>query len=173
MRSLFQRLNNREQSLLIAVIWVAIFFWASQLLNGYEKLQRDWRKNDTLEEQQQIWFDKENRIEASLEHIYKELDPKKTFNPSQLAGKVETLAREHNLNYSLKTPQSENQPPITIHKLNLIVSNTTIEDLLQFEKKLQSEKPYIALSKMTLKAGQRDREKLAATFVINAFELSE
>lgn len=172
-RNHFQRLSNREKTLLVAVAWVALAFWGSLALGQTRQQLEQWRTTGATIGRQEQTLALSETIEAQLNRLHRELDPEKTFSAQELAAKVDTFAREHGLDYTIRTPRTEADGPITLHEISVSVRRANLLDtLLPFYQAIQNEAPYIALSKLSLNATS-DPIELNAVFVINAFELSE
>ena len=112
-------------------------------------------------------------IETRLQEELKRLDPKKTYTSSQLVGKLDSFAREAKLNFDTNSPSTKPGDIFNIHTVRIQVRRAEIGDLINFDKQVKKESPYLGLERVKITAVKSDPRYLNAQFVISSFELKE
>lgn len=172
-RKFFQTLSLRERILLAVFFWAGLIVWATATIKS---LLREYASDTSLRRQlalQESWLERKPEIIARLATIKEQFDPTRTYNGVQLAAKVDQLARDHNLDREVTSPESQTSEAFTIHSVRLQLRRAQISDLIYLDQALQQERPYLALESFQLAANSRDPNYLEATFQIVAFELND
>ncbi len=171
-RKIYQTLSLRERILLAIFFWAGLIVWATAVTKA---LLRELTSHTSLQRQlalQESWLERKPEITARLANIKQQFDPARTYNGVQLAAKVDQLARDHQLDREVTSPESQTGETFTIHSVRLQLRRAQIADLIYLDQALQKERPYLALESFQLAANSRDPNFLEATFQIVAFELN-
>ena len=173
LKALFNKLTTREKVLLTGLIWIGALAWLSLVTGRFTELRAELNQANQKLESQQFWLDREDPIEERLAQALSKVNPENTFNSAQLVGKIDSFARKFNLNHELSSPRTQEGEVFNLHSLTLNARGKTLERLINFNKKIQEEFPYIALEELSLNASKSNPTLLDARFMINSFELNE
>ena len=166
---IYGKLSLRESLLLAVVAWAAVLLWTSGLWNHYGTLlaQLNTTQN-TLADQRRI-LSKESQIEDAYASTWEALNTERTYTASELSAKVDTLARNHQLNYTAATPRSLPHGLLQLHTMNISIRNADMANLIQFHEALAQETPYLAIRKISINSARKDI-RLNVSLVLRAFE---
>jgi len=122
-------------------------------------------------ENQQTWFQSQDDIETRLQTSLERLDPKKTYNDTQLIGKIDTIARGPKLNFDTASAITQEGDIFNIHSVRIVIKKAGLNELIEFDRKIKMESPYLGLERVQIVANKADPRLLDAQFVISSFEL--
>ena len=101
------------------------------------------------------------------------MDPKKTYAGSQLSGRIDAILRQVALSGSadIDPVQTREGEIFNDHNLRIRLSRISIAQLIQLNKLLSQETPYINLQSVRVTKNRRNPEELDVRFKINSFDL--
>lgn len=167
----FHSLALRHKLVLTGFVWFLLLYW---LFAALESAVANYKVFDTtggqLRNQSGVLANAE--IAASnLQSALLTLDSGKTYSASQLAGKIDAIARAANLSFDLNPQGDESTDLFSFHTVRITIRRAQLSDLLLFERELMKESPYLALSSFQINALKRDPRNLDASLDITSFEL--
>lgn len=174
MKSFFRRLTLREKWLLALFCWVWIAIAANHVFGWLGELRRNWGQASSELENQQMWLDASDQIEEDLLASMQKFNPSLTFNRSRLFGRVDSLARQAGLvSPDVSSPRTQVGDIFELHSMTLSVRRAPIANLIEFDRLLRAESPYLTLQSVRFTADTSDPRLLTAYYIINSFELKE
>lgn len=173
-RRIFLTLSLRERFLLTLFIWGLLTVW---LLNTLEHAQSRWnsfRMNSALLDSINATLALAPQAEEVLTMARIGLDSNQTFNSAQLAGRLDSLARQNAISsFDISNPSTVETELFSFHTIRLSVQRASIAELIRFDNAIKQHSPYIALTDFQVSANRRDPRVLTADFELVAFELKE
>lgn len=170
----FKQMTLREQILLTAFVWVMLIILLNFSLNWSRSSISELKRNVVEMEAHEEVFAKKPRIDAELEETLKLFDPTKTFNGDRLLQEVDVFATNLKIvNRDFRTPKKKVGELLTLYSMPYTIKQASIDKLVQFEKSIRQEFPYIGISQLVITAKKSDPKYLNANFVINSFELKQ
>ncbi len=166
-------MSLRERFLLTVFIWCCLFVWAGSVIQGGKNFRLQFIKTKNELATQEDMIDNKEAIETRLQDELTRLDPQKTYTSSQLVGKLDSFARGSNLNFDTNSPNTKPGDIFNIHTVRIQVRRAEIGDLINFDKQVKKESPYLGLERVKLTAVKSDPRYLNAQFVVSSFELKE
>ncbi len=173
LRKYFNAMSVREALLLGVFMWIGIFIWMGAIMREISVLRTDYIETQQELKYQQDLIDQVDWADQELEKALELVDRGKTFGSSRLVGKLDSLARTANLDFDINTPVTERGLTFNIHNVRIQFKQADIGELIEFDKKLKRESPYIGLNRVQITANKTDPRKLTAQFVVSSFELTE
>ncbi|MGB0369773.1 MAG: hypothetical protein ACPGN3_00385 [Opitutales bacterium] len=170
-RRLFFRLSVREQVLIFAILTVLVLWWLSAELGDWRSHWTRYNSHKFQLQEQQIWIDDKERIEQDLEAALQELESDKTYSASELAGRVDDIAIEKELNHSISNQRTSPNEDFNIHSIRISVRRADLRSVIDFCNALQAEAPYLVIESMDISANRSRPTEHDAKFVISSFEL--
>ena len=166
---LFAKLNQREKILLTIVMWTVVIVWLSNTFSNMGVLKDEW---SVIGEDLRVQQDKLNEapiIKQEFDAYWEKMKPEQTFTQSELAQKIDNIARQHNLTYTARKAKSVEDGLLDLHTITVTIPNATIEKLIAFDSLLRDESPYMALQYVRISANLK-APYLRADFRIRSFE---
>lgn len=173
LKQLFNAMSLRERVLLTVFIWIGILVWASAIAKNYRTTRIQAAGTSTELNKQSQWFAERDSINLQLQEALDRLDPKKTYSSTRLVGRLDNFARTSGLNFNTNTPQTKEGDIFNVHTVRLAIRNANIGPLIEFDKKIKQESPYIGLQQIKITANKSDPRLLDAQFTVSSFELKE
>ncbi len=170
-KALFNGLSLRERFLLLAFLWVGLLLWAGGLINHYQDERERFHRVGVDLERQAHWFEEKEHIDERLWSALERLDPARTYNSTQLSGRLDSIARETSLSFDISSPSTQESDIFSIHSVRIQVRRAKIDDLIAFDAAVKQEFPYLGLEGFQINAPSRDPRQLDAVFQIFSFEL--
>lgn len=173
-RQLFHAMSVRERFLLALFIWALILVWLLVVIDSFGNSLTQFKDNrETLELFAQR-IEQSDEAQAALDKARSGLDSSKTFNSAQLVGRLDSIARETDLNsFDIRTPSTMETELFSFHSVRLGVKRARLDELIRFDQAVKQFSPYIALTEFQLNANTRDPRYLDAVFEFVSFELKE
>ena len=174
-KRLFLRMTVRDELLTLLFILVMLFIWTSNLLNR----STAWNHSRTQAQSdlsiQQHWLDRSDQFSDGLERALERVDPQKTYEGPQLSGRIDSILRQVSLSGSadIDPVQTREGEIFNDHNLRIRLSRISIAQLIQLNKLLSQETPYINLQSVRVTKNRRNPEELDARFKINSFDLKK
>ncbi|MDR0756096.1 MAG: hypothetical protein LBE99_04255 [Puniceicoccales bacterium] len=167
------KLNSREKLLCLIFVWFAGFIWLTTCLHRAKKFKQDWQLVQSKTKHFNFWIKNEAIVKSNLTKILTWIDPEKTYSGTQLAGQVETVARDNQLTYSMTSPKTRQGDIFNAHTLQLRCENASLKNLVDFENAIYAMKPYIALEKVKIRANNFNPTLLEVNFDLIALQLKD
>ncbi len=174
LRKIFHAFSLRERFLLALIIWALLLAWLLALLESFQESLRTWNLNSELITSFEATLGQAEEADLLLQRAREGLDGNKTFSASQLVGKLDSLARENEVdNFDISSPSTVETELFSFHTVRLSIKRSQMPDLIRFDQAVKKFTPYIALSEFRLSANRRDPRFLDADFELVSFELKE
>lgn len=170
-RRLFFRLSLREQMLSLAIILVLLLWWMSSELGTWRSQWTLYNSQKFQLQNQQVWLNDRDAIEVGLANALNKLDSEKTYSSSELAGRVDELARSTGLSYSISSQNTEASEDFNTHAVRITIRRAELRPLIEFCSQLQREAPYLVIDSMNISANRSRPTQHDASFIISSFEL--
>ncbi len=172
-KRLFRRMSVREKLLTLLFILVMLFIWTGNLVNR----SSTWNHSRTQAQAdltiQQHWLDRSDEYTVGLASALERVDPTKTYEGPQLSGRIDSILRQVSLSSSadIDPVQTREGEIFNDHNVRIRLSRISIAQLIQLNKLLSQETPYINLQSIRVTKNRRNPEELDARFKINSFDL--
>ncbi len=164
-------MSLRERTLLTVFLWIIAFVWVGSLINDFKILFGNFQKTGyKLKYQAQIIKEKDT-IETQLSRALERLDPQKTYSSSRLVEKLDNIARNEGLNFDINSPSTQEGDIFNAHTVRIQFKQGGIEDLIEFDRKIKEESPYLGLERMRIVSNKANPSMLDAQFLVSSFEL--
>ena len=173
LKNLFQAMSLRERFLLTLFIWVCLLVWGGSVMRSVKAFRSEFSRTGNELTIQKLLMGERETIEMRLQDQLQRLDPKKTYNSSQLVGKLDSFARKAKLRFDTNTPRTEPGDIFNIHTVRIQVRQAGIGELIDFDNQIKKGAPYLGLERVKLTSNKSDPRLLNAQFVISSFELKE
>ena len=174
-KRLFLRMSVRKKLLTLLFILVMLFIWAGSLLSR----SSEWNDHRQLAQadlqvQQQV-LDRSDEFTVGLASALERVDPKKTYARAQLSGRIDSIVRQVGLSgkADIDPVKTEEGEIFNNHDVNIRLSRISIAQLIQLNKLLSQETPYINLQSVRVSKNRKKPEELDARFKINSFDLND
>ena len=174
-RTLYKTMSLREKSLCLCFFVALLIIWSNNWLGrGLEwNIQRNLSATELATQQE--WLKRDNAISAGLSNALKRVDPSKTYAAAQLSGQIDGLIRQTGLsNQADIDPVRTREGEIfNDHNLRVRLSRISIAQLIELNKLLQQETPYINLQSVRIQKNRSKPEQLDVRYQINSFDLKD
>lgn len=173
LRGIHKAMSLREKLLALCFLLVVLIIWTNNWLSRLSEWNFQRNLNAAVMDTQQAWLDRKNSISASLYTALQRVDPSKTYAATQLSGHIDNLVRRSGLSSQadidpVRTREGE---IFNDHNLRVRLSRISIAQLIQINKLLQVETPYINLQSVQIQKNRRNPEQLDVRYQINSFDL--
>jgi hypothetical protein len=173
MRALYKRMSLREKILSLVFVLVILFLWSNNWLGRLSDANAQ-RKLTGLELQtQQQWLDRSDLFTEQLAVALERVDPSKTFAAAQLSGHVDNLIRRSGLSADIDPVRTRKGEIFNDHNLRARLGGISIAQLIQLNKLLQEETPYINIQSVRIQKNRRNPLQLDVRYEINSFDLKD
>ena len=166
-------MSPREQILLLLFFLTMLVLWSA---NIYKRSciwndARQQASTDLLT--QQLLIDRESTYREGLEAALQRVDPAKTYSAAQLAGRIDEILRTARLSRSadIDPVRSRQGEIFNDHNLRVRLARISIAEIIELNKLLRQETPYINVQKVNLAANRSKPTQIDARYEINSFEL--
>ncbi len=173
LHNLFNAISLRERVLLAAFVWVLLLLWFSSLWGNVRSERVTYRIQQNRLEDHNRTLAQASDAERELERARAGLDPRRTFTASQLSERLDGIARETGVSFTITSPSTQESDIFNYHSVRVAIRQARIENLIQFDERLKRESPYISLGSFQITANTRDPRILDATFELSSFELKD
>jgi hypothetical protein len=173
-KRLFLRMSVREKLLTLLFILVMLFIWAGNLLSRSSEWNNHRSQAQTKLHIQQQWLDRSDEFTVGLANALERVDPKKTYARAQLSGRIDSIVRQVSLSAQadIDPVQTREGEIFNDHNVRIRLSRISIAQLIQLNKLLSQETPYINLQSVRVTKNRRNPEELDVRFKINSFDLN-
>jgi len=174
-RRIYKRMSVREKLLCLLFLLVMILIWS----NGWWNRASHWNAARKLAKveltTQQQWLDRSDFYAEGLARALERVDPTKTYSGSQLSGRIDNLLRQASLadQADIDPVRTREGEIFNDHNLRIRLSRISIAQLVDINKLLKQETPYITIQSVRLSANRRNPEELDARLEINSFDLKD
>ena len=149
---LFRRMSPREQILLLLFFLTMLVLWSANIYkrSGIWNDARQQASTDLLT--QQLLIDRESTYREGLEAALQRVDPAKTYSAAQLAGRIDEILRKARLSRSadIDPVRSRQGEIFNDHNLRVRLARISIAEIIELNKLLRQETPYINVQKVNL-----------------------
>ena len=166
-------MSVREQLLLLLFFLTMLVLWSANLFNR-STIWNDDRKQASADLQtQQLLIDREASYEEGLEAALQRVEPAKTFSSTQLSGRIDDILRKSRLSSfaDIDPVRSKQGEIFNDHNIRVRLARISIAQIIEFNKLLRQETPYINVQKVNLAANRSKPTQIDARYEINSFEL--
>lgn len=172
-KRLFLRMTVREKLLTLMFILVMLFIWTGNLMNRSSAWNSNRKQAQADLQSQQQWLDRSDQFTVGLASALERVDPAKTYARQQLAGRIDSILHQVSLSSSadIDPVQTREGEIFNDHNVRIRLSRISIAQLIQLNKLLSQETPYINLQSVRVTKNRRNPEELDARFKINSFDL--
>ncbi len=175
LRVYFLTRRMREKFLLLAFLLIGLLWWLSAFGRRAGVAWREQRSTAAALAEQQLWLDRREIIQKSVQAAAAQLDPAKTLDRAQLLDAVNQAAHEAGLrnNYGSSSATSEQSGQFTVHSVDYQVTGAGFEMLANFYLNLHKRAPYIGIERFGLGSnrGNPNEDKLTLNLRVTAVEL--
>ena len=172
-KRLFRRMTVREQLLILIFTLVMLFIWSGSVLKRSKTWDSDRQRAQSNLFVQQQWLERADDYENSYKLALQRVDPKKTFEGTQLSEKIDTILRKADLSGSadIDPVQTREGEIFNDHTIRVRLKRISISKLIQLNELLRKETPYINIQSVRITKNKNKPEELDIRFKINSFDL--
>jgi hypothetical protein len=172
---LFKRMTVRERALLLSFLIVLVLIWANAWFDRASSWQTQRALTQNALSTQQEWLSRDAFFTEGLATALERVDPAKTYAASRLSGQVDSIIRQSGLSAQadidpVRTREGE---IFNDHNLRVRLSRISIAQLIQLNKLLSAETPYINIQNVQIQKNRRNPEQLDVRYEINSFDLKD
>ena len=176
LRVYFLTRRMREKFLLLAFLLIGLLWWLSAFGRRAGVAWREHRSTTNALAEQQLWLERREIIQKSVQAAAAQLDPAKTLDRAQLLDAVNQAAHEAGLrnNYGgSSSPTSDRSEGFTVHSVEYQVTGAGFEMLANFYLNLHKRAPYIGIERFGLGSSRANpnEDKLTLNLRVTAVEL--
>jgi hypothetical protein len=174
LRQLFHSLSLRERFLLTVFLWALLLVWALSVIDVLSSRIHTLRQNNELLQSIRQTIELAPQADQLLAAARTGLDTNRTLTSAQLAGRLDSLARENAIaGFDISNPSTVETELFSFHTVRLAVQRASITELIRLDNAIKEHSPYIAMTDFQITANRRDPRVLSADFELVAFELKE
>lgn len=172
-KRLFRRMSVREKLLSLLFFFVILLIWTSSLFHRASTWNQSRKQASTDLQTQQQWLDRSDQYDAGLARALERVDPTKTYSAAQLSGRIDSILRQVDLSGSadidpVRTREGE---IFNDHNVRVRLNRISIAQIIELNKLLSKESPYINLQSVRFNANRRNPEELDVRLELNSFDL--
>jgi hypothetical protein len=161
----------REKLMLVVFVALGAAMWLTSFSSRASRTWSDVRTTRNELKTQAQWLDSRESIEAAAIEAVKNLDPAQTLDDTRLVGELSALAREHNLRFTLDTPQTERSAQFAVHTVQVTLQRADWVVLQNFYYALSRRSPYIGITHFNLSADRANPALLNAALRVSSVEI--
>ncbi len=166
-------MSLRERVLLSVFLWICVIVWLSSVTKKFKYSVDLYKIKKSNIVNQEEWLNNRAVIQERLELALKRLDRNRTYSRDKLAGRVDTIARETGVKFETNSVSTKEGDIFDVHTLRILLKKANISELIEFDKRLKEESPYLGLENAQIVAYKTNPKLLNAKFVISSFELKQ
>lgn len=171
-RRWFNLLSLREQVLLLGFMWVILLGWLFSLLGDFRLLREDAGGMRVVQDNQELYLEERLAIQEGLAEAEGTVDASKTFSANELSERMDTYSRRAGFdNFAIAPPSTEQRDRFIEHSVRVNVRRASIRQLIDFDRLIKQESPYLRTERVQVSAVPSDPSQLDATFTVTSFEL--
>lgn len=169
---IIQNISARERFMLSAFLIVMLLLWSSSLWTRWSETSDNLRQVEHTLSQQNVWLDNSLIFESQMRSVLSKIDRSEMLNANQLAGFIDTYARDNNLRHELGTPAVGSGTVYRTTNLRVTFRNVDLRQLIELHLALNEKRPYIAVEAIALTANRADPRLLNARLMLSSIEIS-
>ena len=173
LRALYKRMSLREKLLSLIFVIVILFLWSNSWLSRLSDGNAQRKLTRVELQTQQQWLDRSELFTEQLAVALERVDPSKTFAAAQLSGHVDNLIRRSGLTADIDPVRTREGEIFNDHNLRVRLGRISIAQLIQINKLLQKETPYINIQSVRIQKNRRNPMQLDVRYEINSFDLKD
>ena len=169
----FKRMSLREQCLALLFILVVLSIWSGNCLKRYSQWMSAQREASSILQTQQLWLDQEEICSAEATLAKDKLDTARTYTATQLSGQIDKLLRQSQLSNlaDIDPVRSREGEIFNEHTIRVRLKRINIKQLIELNKMLRQQTPYINQQSVRIAANRSKPEELDVRYEINSLEL--
>lgn len=183
MKNLLKKLRNyrntisakqpsaRERVMLIGLIAVALFIWATSLIGTFRELKVTNEAASLAIEQNNIILGTREIVQKRLAGKARELAKSAEVSGTDLLSIIGTLGAETDLKPESSRPTAKSQAPFNIISVRITLRNAPLENLIEFDERISNEFPSVAVTEARFTPTSDDGMILTASYEITSFLL--
>ncbi len=174
-KRIYKRMSVREKLLCLLFLLTLVMIWGNSWFSRASEWN-DARKLAKVElTTQQQWIDHSDAYDEGLARALERVDPAKTYSAAQLSGRIDSLIRQASLQgqADIDPVRTREGEIFNDHNIRVRLSRISIAQLIDINKLLKQETPYINIQSVRLSANRRNPEELDARLEINSFDLKD
>lgn len=161
----------RERIMLVGLVAVALFIWASGMAGTFRSLKAE---NDAAKQaiaQNEIILGTQTIVQKRLEEKARELDKSADVSGTDLLSVIGALGAETGLKPESSRPTNKSQAPFDIISVRITLRNAPLESLIEFDERISNEYPSVAVTEARFIPSSDDGMTLTASYEITSFIL--
>lgn len=161
----------RERIMLVGLVAVALFIWASGMAGTFRNLKAE---NDAAKQaiaQNEIILGTQTIVQKRLEEKARELDKSADVSGTDLLSVIGALGAETGLKPESSRPTNKSQAPFDIISVRITLRNAPLESLIEFDERISNEYPSVAVTEARFIPSSDDGMTLTASYEITSFIL--
>jgi hypothetical protein len=161
----------REKLMLVAFVALGVAMWLSAFSG---RANRAWQAHSGLSSdlaEQSQWLANREAIETGAVNAVQNLDPARTFDDTRLVGELSALGKEHNLRYTIDTPQTARSGQFAMHTVQINLTRSDWDTLRRFYMALSRRSPYVGIEQFALSADRANPAQLNAQLRVSSVEI--
>ena len=163
-------LNQREQTMLLAIAIVLLVWWGSSLLG---RLSGDLGDQSRLRSQIRTVEDNlrfSPEVDQRFAQALTTLDAGSFLDPRSFFSRLDSLARGTGLRPNImEVSTTRSGGGISFYETELSLRSIRVDELIALEEKLRAESPYLQIQRIVINSQAGDA--INADFVLSAFEV--
>lgn len=172
LRAYFLAWGLREKLLLVGLLGVAVIMWATAFSSRGSRFWRAQRATTAARQEQDSWLRRRPAIEAATRRAASQMDPRKTFDSTNLTVVVRQLANEAGIrDPATQGAGAASSGQFAINTLRITITNAEWRSFSAFYQKLQARAPYIAITELALQPVRGNPANVMASMTVASFEV--
>ncbi|MEC8404613.1 MAG: hypothetical protein VXZ08_00845 [Verrucomicrobiota bacterium] len=169
----FKRMSLREQFLALLFVLVILSIWSGNCFKRYSQWIDAKKETSSILQTQQLWLDQADTSSAEAAQAKEQLDTARTYTATQLSGQIDKLLRQCQLSNlaDIDTVRSKEGEIFTEHTIRVRLKRINIKQLIELNKLLRQQTPYINQQSMRITANRSKPEELDVRYEISSLEL--
>jgi hypothetical protein len=169
----FKRMSLREQFLALLFVLVVLSIWSGNCFKRYGQWMNAQKEASSVLQTQQLWLDQADTYSAQATLAQERLDTALTFTATQLSGQIDKLLRQSQLSNlaDIDPVRSREGEIFNEHTIRVRLKRINIKQLIELNKLLRQQTPYINQQSVRIAANRSKPEELDVRYEINSLEL--
>ena len=175
LEKLFLRLNDREQILLVAAVWVVLLVAAFKTLQSAVLLSEEWSLTSQSISSHETVIGLKPVIDAALE-LQKQEQQNKSYDKKNLSNRASNLADKVFPQRDYRELDTDVRDRYSQHRVRITFDRASYEDINEFAHLIRQESPYMFLGEVKIepkyppKNRPYDPTTYDATFEVSSVE---
>ena len=169
----FKRMSLREQFLTLLFVLVMLSIWSGNCFKRYGQWISAKKEASSILQTQQLWLDQADKYSAEAAQAKEQLDTARTYTATQLSGQIDKLLRQSQLSNlaDIDPVRSKEGEIFNEHTIRVRLKRINIKQLIELNKLLRQQTPYINQQSMRITANRSKPEELDVRYEISSLEL--